>query len=218
MRAYRTSSAVQRVRLAFFGCLCTILLGCSRSEPTSIQNYTQWFQQPEHGFVKAQKVHDLNYHLQYMPPQYLAVSELLKSDSLDAGALDSLVDYYSQSTYFMLRFFPSRESTQTQTIDLIAGTSIDYEAYRERLDMLYFHLGENMKLISGDDTVHPTLFHYERGFDATAIQRVIFAFPKSNAELRHVVLMYDDMIFNSGIQKYQFDIHELKIPKIPRVS
>lgn len=198
----------------FLSLIVTLAINGCNNKPSTLVEYRPWFGDPSNGFTKTKSVHDLNFKVQYLPSELLAFNDI-DPNSFESSEFDSLTSYYDHSSYFLLQFYPSRNSIDTRSVDLINGVSLDFEDYRHKLDELNYHLDNNIQLISGSDTIMPSIYHFERGYDASPIQRAIIAFPKSSNDLDHITFIYRDDLFNSGIHKYQFDIHELYVPQLP---
>jgi hypothetical protein len=78
------------------------------------------------------------------------------------------------------------------------------QGYEALIKELSFGMKDRISLVIGKDTLAPSLYHYERGFELGNHQRFLFAFPKGKEAAESFQVIYNDEIFSSSLLKFSF--------------
>ena len=190
-----------------------LLDGCV-SDTIDRNEFRRWFYNTDNGLIKIRNVNNLTYTVQYRPIELMVLNEI-KGIDISQSFLDSLKDTYGSAEYFMLQIGPSNQEG-VMNEDLLKSDSRDYEAYAAKVKSLAFHMQDKVTLIIDSDTLQPSLFHFEQGFELSAKQRVLFAFqPTSDFNHGKMQFVLNDNLFGAGIMKFKFSINKSQLPSLP---
>ncbi|MDF2456584.1 MAG: hypothetical protein K0R51_2577 [Cytophagaceae bacterium] len=174
------------------------LLSCNR--PKDLREYRTWFGNPENGFVKTHTWHDLDYNVYYRPSDLMAAYELDEEEKHTDKEVDSLIKSYDESYYFLLEL-SAKEGVNLEWNETENGE----KGYEALIKELSFGMKDRISMVVNKDTLEPSLYHYERGFELGNHQRFLFAFPKDKEkEKESFQIIYNDEIFSSSILKFSF--------------
>jgi len=198
-----------------FYILIIALASSCRPKVKTMAEYKAWFNDEKNGFVKEKYVKGLKIRVQYKPVDLMIVNELRAATAISEKELDSIKKEYGNSLYFMMEAgYDEREKEQGN--DIIKENNTDYASYTEKVKILSFNLQNNVWLVSGKDTVHSTLYHYERGYELGKKEAYLFAFPNTlKFNNSHVIFVFYDELFNTGINNFQFDTNKKNLPQLP---
>lgn len=200
------------MRICFiFLCFCFIPLMSCTSEPSTIAEYKLWFSDEKNGYIKTKEINNLIFKVQYRPVDLSLLNEIDPNRTYNLQEIDSLRNTYSNSLYFILEV----SLKQVSAIDksLILQQSKDYLATVEKAS---FGINENIRLITPSDTIKPSFYHYENGYELGSRERFIFAFKKKEGiEWNEMIFSYEDEFFSASTLNFKFDIREDILPKLP---
>lgn len=180
----------------------------------NIAEFKSWFNDPENEFVKEKYVNDLKFSVQYRPAELMICNEL-KDLKKGQSSLDSLKRTYKNSLYFLLEIgFDEREKKKQG--DVLLKDIHTYEQYVEKVNYLSFQLENNTWLVVGKDTIPPSLYHFERGYELGKKQTIMFAFPYSGSiNKKDMAFFFNDDAFKTGLNIFKFNIDSTKQPELP---
>ncbi|MEX2596248.1 MAG: hypothetical protein WEC59_04895 [Salibacteraceae bacterium] len=147
----------------------------------------------------------MNYEATLLTTEHLIYREI-GTDNVSSKTLDSLRSFYDESMYFILKIFPDSEVWDAQTNDFIASYSQNYNTFKENLEILLYRADQYAFVKVNNDTIYPSLFHCERGFELVPEQRLLLAYPKKSSALKSgdVSLIFVDEVFQNGVLKFHF--------------
>ncbi len=191
----------------------TLLSACSNSElsPKTKAEYLSWYNNPEHGFVKAKELSGLEFRVQYRPNEFLAMRELTANKSYPQTQVDSIINSYGEGSCFMLEI-----ASTNQAENPLFRNIRDVNEYRERLTNFAFEMKEHVLLKVGEAEYSPSLWHHERGYELGSRQRILMTFPVKVEEHKKVVFEYHDEHFNAFLLKFSFGLQNKQQPSLPK--
>ena len=190
--------------------LVLIWSGCAE-QPKTIQAYKAWFLNPDHGYVQTKEVAGIHYSVQYRPGQLMILNEM-NSKIKTRKMVDSMVASYGESKYFVLELSLA-DNAKSQDHDILKAASAGYKNFADNINYLSFHLEKETWLIVDQDTLSPSLYHFERGYELGNKQSFVFAFPAKNAANAEMKFVFNDAVFNTGTNTFKFK----PTPDIPDV-
>lgn len=189
--------------------ICSIFFGITlfscQEQPKDLGAFEDYFFQQENGFIQSQEVNGLHYTIQYRPSELMLLNEWKYLDNKSEAALDSLVQSYKGSKYFLLEI-----STENgENLDF-ALSNLNPDEYGK----MVYSIGERFVLKHGQIELAPSISHFEKGYELGSKIRVLVAFPiKEN--ITNYTLRYDDFIYNNNVLKYKFLESDLTVPEVP---
>ena len=147
-----------------------------------------------------------------VPSEYLAVREVKTSGTPTQSAYDAARESYGDARYFLLTIKPQEGVREG---DIMMQDVRDYEAYQQRFLELSFSLREHLSLEYEGGSLQPVLSNTEHDYGLSAHRSAMLAFvPRNEEELQALssgalTLVFDDRIFNTGINRFAFDASNL---------
>ena len=194
--------------------LCLVLsfaMSCENA-PRSLAQYSNWFASLDNGYVKQKQVGKILYKVIYTPAEYLLSRQLAADQTYDVEAIEAKLSELKAGKNFILQVgLASGEASGGE--ELLAAKVKDYEGYKQLIDQLSFNFQEQASLITNGDTLAPSMYHFERGYELAKTQTFLFAFPVSDAT-DEMTFRFEDPLFETGVNKFRFS--QLKtIPPLP---
>ncbi len=198
-------------RIIYFGLL--VFTSACNHQPVTFSEYKLWFSDPDNGFVKKKEINDLVFSVQYRPVDYQLVSELKEYEEYTQIALDSIRHSYAGGKYFLLEVGTKNKEVN----DMVMTRSLqNFEDFKEMVHHAAFGLNHNVSLIADGDTIKPSLYHFERGYELGRRARFLFAFPVANSKsIETMTFCYDDVFFNSHRLNFRFKKSDMNMPELP---
>ncbi len=191
--------------------LIFLLSACGKAKIHSVAEYKEWINNPKHGYTKEKYVDNIKIKVQYRPIEMMIANEVKHINNISDTSMDSLKKSYGNSRYFIMEIGYDERNGE-KNADLVRAGAATYNAYSEKVQQLAFGLENNVRIVCGKDTVAPTLYNYERGYELGKKESFVFAFPALNT--KEIIFIYADEIFGTGINKFQFEINDKDIPEL----
>lgn len=199
------------------------LAGCDRSSATDGDSITgiagsnspalrpaefmAWCKNPESGLAKSKEIGDITFSLQYKPLPYIVCTEQ-KTENITDDVLKTQTQELDALEYFDFKI-----SLTESMGELIKYNLSSAEEYNARVNYLAFGIQDDLKLLSGKDTLTCELLHFERAYDVAPYATLLCAFPKSSNKEK--TFLYEDRLFGKGIIKFTFRQEEINnIPQL----
>jgi len=189
-------------------------LGCKPGVISDAREYYAYLANPQNGLVKEKSVAGVQYRLKYLPEDYLAFNLTGKTGTISRSRRDSLANRFEHSLTFLLNIGPAKG----EHFDVTRLDVSDYGAFIDRIETLCFHMRESIRLnINGKDQL-PVITQMEninaqepgRNFVIVFNTRERLHAEKGDEQL---CFIYQDQIFNTGINKFTFNMQDLsKVP------
>ncbi len=201
MKAYKVFVLLSVVALFLQGC---------QKEVRPV-DYVKFVRSADNGLHKQKAIGPLLLDVQYRPVDYVIANEFRKND-IDPtayqdrkAALDGL-QYYNLKIGF----------TGNTQMDITKYNIQNEAQQQERLYYLSFHMKHDIRMIQGQDTLAPVLYHFERSFDLSNHRTFVVAFEEPDQEHNNdKTLLLDTPILATGPLKIKFKKdHIQKIPNL----
>lgn len=178
-----------------------------------VDQFVTWVADKDNKLIKDKTISDINYQLGYLPPEYLAYTEL-KGEEYGQEKFDAVKKHYLGMTYFKLRITVKNGNGEALKYELRSA-----QQYNDRISYLSFRMQKDIYLVQGKDTVYPDLYHFERVFDLAPYVDVMLAFENTKFKPENeFTINYADGLFNKGNIKYVYKNNQLiDLPKISGV-
>ncbi len=137
--------------IALFACLLTACQGVPDKLPA--EALTRWVEDPDNGCLQTQVRGELEYALLYKPTDYILAQELQKGQLTQANTAErrqSLEDF----ACFTLRVKSNKGG------EVLVARNGDNELYHLRNLYYSYEFGQDIQLITGQDTVPCALYHF----------------------------------------------------------
>ena len=166
----------------------------------------------DNGLHKQKAIGSLLVDVQYRPVDYVIANEFRKND-IDPTAYQDRKEELDGLQYYNLK------------IGFTGNTKMDITKYnirndaeqQERLYYLSFHMKHDIRMIQGQDTLAPVLYHFERSFDLSNHRTFVVAFEEPDQEHNNdKTLLLDTPILATGPLKIKFKKDHIK--KIPNLK
>lgn len=155
------------------------------------------------GLVKEKSIGNMIFRLQYRPAEEMMKREV--ADLKTQAEKDSVRNSYLGSKYFVYEITADAEK---------GGNAADYGAYDlqeylKRSEEFSFKMGEDLMLLVGNDTLYPSLYHHEKGYELAHSQKFLIAFPYEKAFSNDTVtFIHNDTHFQLGLIKMRMVLKE----------
>lgn len=184
-----------------------LIYGCAKNE-LNPDEYINYVESEKNNIKNSKQIEDLNFSLQYCPPEYLLLKEF-KTNNLS----EKLVAERKKENENMV-FFKLRISAKNNT-DILNYKISSNDDYYERLQYLSYGFEEDIALLNGKDTLFPALFHFERTYGVVPFADFMLAFNATIKEPENFQVIIDDKIFNTGLLKFSYSNKGIQnIPKL----
>jgi hypothetical protein len=179
----------------------TVLLisGCKQLTP---QEFVDYVNNPENGFVQKQKINKYSFEVQYLPPDYLALQFALSGIEPD---FDKLKDEADSTLNFKLTIC----SEDSVPLDRKS------DAYKEKVNYLNNDFIQSCALVTNKDTLLPIIHHYEMNPNIKPCDNVMFAFENSK-KVKPIKIIIVAPLYS--IKPFEFDVQKIKTLNIPKIK
>lgn len=169
-------------------------------QPTHLskKEYVAWIKNTENGLNKVKTVGDYQVKAQYLPPQFMA---LLESERpIQKANWQSAVEAKSEAINFQLAL-----STIDRKKSVLRHNLESAAEYQDRVYYFSFEIEEQIRLISGNDTLAPKLCHFVRSFDLSPELRCLMTFDRPSDAKAPMTLVWKDDLLGMGPLRFPFD-------------
>lgn len=201
------------LKIAAIGLLFS-LQGCRPSEINNAPEYYAYLADPENGLVKEKTVAGVHYRLKYLPKDYLAYNMVGKNGVVSQGMRDSIAGQFDHSLTFLLNIGPA----EGEHFDVTRLDVNDYGTFIDRIEKLCFHLQESIRLNVDGEEQAPVIARMENINAQEPGRNFVIVFNTQDktsvtAENEQMCFIYQDGLFNTGINKFTFNTRDLaKVP------
>jgi hypothetical protein len=183
------------------------VLSACKKESLDGDEYIEYVDKVQNGITNTKEIDGLSFQLAYCPTEYLLLKEL-KTSSISAEELGMRKKDNENMMFFHLRIKSSTEN------DVLKHKLYNDNDYIARAEYLAYGLEEDIALIAGNDTLFPSLFHFERTYGIAPFADFMIAFASKVPEHGNFHVIMDDRVFNCGTLKFNYDskdIHTIPI-------
>lgn len=191
--------------------LLFILGGCSTQieSPAELEAYLNT---ASNGFVQKKMVNNFVLTARLLPPEYLAWS----ASEGNVQQYHKKLEEQGNSIAFLFTV-GLEDKPEIQGKDVSYYNVHNEAAYKERQYLLNFGLSEAFELSVKGQSFAPAIYNFENTYSLSSsrVINLVFVPDKSSLQsLKVVDLIYTDPVFDTGINHFQFNIQELKVPKL----
>lgn len=151
----------------------------------------QFVNSEEHGLLRKKVVSPVSMEVLYKPIDYIIAQEFRRKP-LNEAAYEQRKKALEGAQYFNLKL----------TIDNFAQRQ---HTDKQFLYYLSYQMKNDIRLIEGQDTLAPILYHFERSYDIAAHRTFVLAFEASEKEtVQDKTFILDSEPLNTGPMKISF--------------
>ena len=187
-----------------------LLLSCSRQELPPVE-YVNWIKNAENGLRKSKEIDNYIIDVQYKPVDYVIANELRK-ETITKEEYQQKLQEFKGMDYFTLKL-----DVKNTPLSVMKYGLQDEAQYQQRVQYFSFDMQRDIKLVSDNDTIPCSLYHFERSYDLGKHRNFVLGFAKSKTAeaATDKMLVMDYTEFGLGIIKIKFDEDDLEdIPLI----
>ncbi len=196
--------------VCLFGCAIIVLLSsCQQAlDPVSYRKYVH---SEENGLHKRKEVGPAVMEVQYQPTDYVLLNEF-RGEPVSEEGYEKRAREMESTQQFVIRL--SLKGDAKLNVTNYKVSTVDEQ--QQRLYYLSYQMQDDIYLIDGQDTLVPSLYHFERLYDLADFRNFVLAFEKRPAnEGKDKVLVLDATFLGTGPIKLKFEAKDLaKIPKL----
>lgn len=193
-----------------------VLCSCGKPEPHSYhissQDEAKAFleSESEKNFYET-KLKDVNFKLNYIPSETMALRELGDLSQATQASFDTLVKSYQDLLFFDLEI--SIDHFNEEMIHY-GPISNDEASFENRVTYYSFGMQDDICLVmAGKDTIPCTAYHYERNYGVSPKNHFMLGFRASR--VKDAVLVYHNQLLATGPVKFALKDQDLVYhPKI----
>jgi len=193
----------------WLGWVVLLLPSCQReARPV---DYVKFVRSTDNGLHKQKAIGSLLLDVQYRPVDYVIANEFRKND-IDPTAYQDRKEELDGLQYYNLKI----GFTGNNQMDITKYNIQNEAQQQERLYYLSFHMKHDIRMIQGQDTLAPVLYHFERSFDLSNHRTFVVAFEEPDQDhTNDKTLLLDTPILATGPLKIKFKKdHIQKIPNL----
>lgn len=191
---------VNRLSLLFF---CTLIISCTKSDLAPAE-LIKWIENKENGLIKEETIDGAKYTISLHPSQYMKARAIIEKDSF------MLANYKDHNYSVVVKMEPSDNQTQF----LILG-AIDKSEPFGRINYYLNGIQNDIKVLNGEDTLAVENLVYERLYNVSPAQLILFGFDVKNIA-KPIKIIIDDRAIGTG--KMQFEFNEKTLQSIPQIK
>ncbi|MBI5539815.1 MAG: hypothetical protein HY951_07135 [Bacteroidia bacterium] len=205
---------LQNKILVFVICFLSFINGCKNDKTTSLfqnnlqlsenafvkqiyipEEYYQWISEPTNNLHQSKQMSGFEFNLQYKTPSLIGLQEthgkMTKEEQL------SYEEQYSGFDNFTLKI-KSDDKSKTNPFESISNPEI--------ANYLYFQMQKEFVLVSGQDTIPCSFYHFEQAYNISPENSILLSFEKAKNDtiFNEKVLVYNDKILKTGPIKFRF--------------
>jgi hypothetical protein len=194
--------------IAMFGLftLNFLLSSCSKGFNSAEELY-KWMKDPANGMLVTKQSGDKQLDMKYLPVEFLVYKEMKDKSTRNKNLTDSLTKIYSGSRSFLLTI---KYKNDDQYDPLYEGIS-DFSEFKSRKEDMQFSFDQYVELHTAEGHVYkPVLSHMEDTYGLQKFRNIYLVFAPDNSKQADILnsaeldLVFDDMIFNTGIHHFVF--------------
>jgi len=209
------NSLIKHIGVLVF--IILVIVSCNNPEKIiSPLEFISWIDNPENDLIVEKQLNDLLYSLEYKPAEYKTIKNLEKND-FTPEQYRNYLNEFRQFLHFILKV-KNLSGNNNPIIDNVSSN----EEYEQRIRYLSFDFNKDIKLISCNDTIDCTHFHFERSYNVTPYSAFSLGFqlPEDYSDHKKLncdyTLWIEDKLFGNG---YIFlKIENKNLIKIPQIQ
>jgi hypothetical protein len=180
----------------------------------SEKEFFSWLSDEANGLVKSRDFDQMKIRMKYLPDEYLVYNELKRiAGPKSAEVVDSLKAMYADTRTFLMTF----EFEQDFPGENVLLYGLDsYEDYKERIERLNFDADNYFRVETGTEEYKPVLWTLENSLAPGNKKNLYLVFPKEKNGDQRLSILFEDLVFETGISRYVFD--KEKLDQVPSLT
>jgi hypothetical protein len=189
--------------------LLALLTSCQNTLDTA--EYRKYVHSEENGLRKQKQVGPILAEVQYQPVPYILLHEF-RDEPVSSDEYDKRASEMEGTQQYVLRLSIKGDSKINVTNYKVS--TVDEQ--QERLYYLSYQLQDDIYLVDGQDTLPPSLCHFERLYDLADFRNFVLAFERRPGnEGKDKTIVLDAPFLGTGPIKLKFEAKDLaNIPKL----
>ncbi len=183
--------------------LSLLFIGCSKSNLSPKEMIT-WLEDKENGLIKQEIIDGAKYTVTLHPSQYLEARAIIENDSF------MLANCNDQNCSIIVKMEPTDNQTQFLKLGVVQK-----EEPFGRINYYMNGFQNDIKILNGDDTLTVENLIYERLYNVSPAQLILFGFKVKNFN-NSIKVIFEDRAINTG--KMQFEFSSDVLTSIPRIK
>lgn len=197
------------IKVALYASLFVAIASCKRSVDAAA--YVKYVTDKRNGITKITEIDGFEYRMQYRTHDQIILSEN-KGDK-NSNNIEKRKESLKGTVWFNI----SLKRTDNAISILRYGIS-NIDQYNARLNYYLNYASSDIKLLYGEDTLHPTGYVFENNYNLAPQETIVVSFtlpPGNNYPQKNMRLSMVDGVFNNGIINASFPIETInKIPTL----
>ncbi|HBS88496.1 MAG TPA: hypothetical protein DEA97_18195 [Bacteroidales bacterium] len=195
------------IALLFFSCQKTL------EDFSDLKDLFAYLENPENGLAKEKTINNVRVKVKYLPSEYMMIKDNPGVLS-DNKTVDSLMEGYNRNLYLLVSFEPATE----QTGDVVYEGLSDYREYSQRMNNLNFKMDGQFFINDGKTKHYAVSAGFENVYSLKDSRELLLIFRNRDMfmELDRIDLVYEDNVFETGINHYVFMVQDIK--KLPKIN
>jgi hypothetical protein len=180
------------------------LLGCSSaSKQLNPEAYVRWCNNAENKLLLVKEIQDFKYALQFKPAAFIALQESKSIKNIDSTVFYHRILELENTLQFNLQLSTINNES---ILNPISG-----DDYFQRLAYLTTSLNNDLFLLSENDTIPCTFYHFERNYNIAPYVTVVFGFETSQIPVSKAYdIVYNDQLLGAGPLIFNYPVAQLK--------
>lgn len=191
---------VNRFLIVLFGML---IIGCTKSN-LSPKEMIKWIENKENGLIKEETIDGAKYTVSLHPSQYMKARAIIENDSF------MLANCNDQNCSVVVKMEPTDKHTQFLTL----GATNKQEPFG-RINYYLNGIQNDIKVVNGEDTLKVENLVYERLYNVSPSQLILFGFKAKDIN-QPIKVIIEDRAINTG--KMQFEYSSKILSSIPKIK
>jgi hypothetical protein len=189
------------------GLLCALLVAC-RTKELLPSEYVSWMKDPANGLREEKTIGEYTFHLQYKTPEFVVLQQY-KSDNVAQMMVESELEKYAGMEYYTF------EISAQDGHDLLDEKYYEAEKIASRIEYFLSYAQDNFTLVTDNDTIACSLFHFERSYSLSPITTLVLGFDRVVTD-EDRTLVYDDQLLGCG--PVRITINAEDISNVPAIK
>lgn len=195
-------------RLSIFSSLI-LLIACNPAHVDSAEELVSYIQDPENGLVQEAVRGEMSFQLTYQPKDVFIQKTLHgMGGGFTPEDVDSLRRSLEEYDYFVFRLSNLHQE--------VLNSYVNTPRFEEVINYISFGIGEDIRLIQGQDTIPVFDFIHTRTYGMAEHTSLLLVFKsKLQAAEEDCIVQFDGHFFKTGMQTFPFQYSAItRIPTL----
>lgn len=198
---------------SFLSILSIMLVACN-STISSEKELLQWISMEKNGFVKEKTTGDITIRAKFLPTAFNVFREIDAGEIKGEKSVDSMIQMNQLNLSFLLTI-----RTKNESEDIMYKGISTPEEFDARAKELNFNLASYITLVVDGNEIQPVHAGMENTYSLSSYRNFLIIFSPQDdinqlGSAKEFTLIFDDQIFGTGINKFNFNRKNIYLPKI----